>query len=203
MVIFWYYADVMNKKIHYLYLITRRDGLRYVGVSINPMYRFKRHILGCGNIYLVGHSDASIKILSQGNREYIYNLEREYIKQNNPELNISEGGYGGDSGNAAKGEKNGHSKLLEKDIISIRERVFNGEPYKEIAKEYGVTYPTIYSACIGKTWKHVGGPISSFKPNKQQIIDKVKELTSIGLSAKEIANTLSISVNSVYRYRHL
>ena len=193
----------MGTQTHYLYIITRTDGCKYVGVSIDPKYRFKRHILGKGSIHLIGHTDATIEIICQGSKEYIYGLERDYIKQNKPELNISEGGEGGDSGNAARGENHGHSKLLEKDIVTIRERVFNGELYREIAKEYGVSHATIYSACVGKTWRHAGGPISSLKSNRPELIKRVKELFDEGLSGREIAEILPISMTSAYRYRNL
>lgn len=190
--------------MHYLYLITRQDGCRYVGVSIDPMHRLQQHILGHGSIYLIGQTDASIEVICQGRKDYIYNLERDYIKKNRPELNISEGGHGGNSGNAARGENNGHSKLLEKDIVSIRERVYyNSEPYSNIAKEYEVSSHTIYAVCTGKTWKHVGGPITSFKNNKKELVKRVKELFDEGLSGREISEILPVSITSTYRYRHL
>lgn len=193
----------MKEKLHYLYIITRSDGCKYVGVSTDPEYRLQQHILGQGSIYLVGETSAALDIICQGSREYIYSLERAYIKENKPELNISEGGHGRDSGNAAKGETHGHSKLLEKDIVSIRERVYNGESYYKLAEEYGVSYASIYAVCTGKTWKHVGGPITSFKNNKKELVKRVKELFDKGLSGREIAEILPISQTSVYRYRNL
>ncbi len=193
----------MVEKIHYLYVITRPDGCKYVGVSMDPQARLHQHISGNGSIYLQGHVGSTIEIICQGNKKYIYDLERAYIKENRPELNISEGGYGGDSGNAARGEAQGLSKLLEKDIVNIRERVYNGESYYDLAIEYGVSHATIYALCTGKTWKHIGGPITSFKHKKQELIKKVKELFNEGLSGREIAEILPISINSVYRYKSL
>lgn len=193
----------MEEKVHYLYVITRSDGCKYVGVSIDPQYRLQQHIMGQGSIYLVGEVEATIEIICQGNKEFIYDLERAYIKENRPELNISEGGYGGNSGNAAKGEKHGHSKLLEKDIVTIRERAYNGESYYKLAEEYGVSHASIYAVCTGKTWKHIGGPITSFKNRKEELVKRVRELFDEGLSGREIADILPISQTSVYRYRHL
>lgn len=193
----------MEEKTHYLYAITRPDGCRYIGVSIDPEYRLQQHIAGQGSVHLAGYKDLIIDILCQGNKEYIYKLEKAYIKEESPELNISEGGYGGDSGNAAKGESHGHSKLLEKDIVPIRERVYNGESYHSLAKEFNVSYASIYAVCTGKTWKHIGGPITSFKNNKKELVRRVKELFSEGLSGREITEILPISLTSVYRYLHL
>jgi predicted GIY-YIG superfamily endonuclease len=193
----------MEEKIHYLYIITRPDGCKYVGVSIDPSHRLEQHILGQGSIYLIGQTYSTIEIICQGNKDYIYNLERAYIKENRPELNISEGGYGGDSGNAAKGERHGHSKLLDRNIVGIRERVYNGESYRKVAEEFGVSHMSIYAVCTGKTWKHMGGPIVSFKNNKQELVKKVKELFDEGFSGREIADILPISETSAYRYKHL
>jgi predicted GIY-YIG superfamily endonuclease len=193
----------MEEKIHYLYIITRPDGCKYVGVSIDPQHRLQQHILGQGSIYLEGYTESTIEIICQGSKNYIYNLERAYIRQNKPELNISEGGYGGDSGNAARGERHGQSKLLEKDILIIRERVYNGESCYKLAKEYNVSQAPIYCACTGKTWKHVGGPITSFKNNRQDLIRKVKELFDEGFSGREISEMLPISQTSAYRYKKL
>ena len=193
----------MEEKIHYLYIITRPDGCKYVGVSIDPNHRLEQHILGQGSIHLVGQTYSTIEIICQGNKDYIYNLERAYIKENRPELNISEGGYGGDSGKAAKGENHGHSKLLDRDIVGIRERVYNGESCRKLAEEFGVSHMSIYAVCTGKTWKHIGGPIVSFKNNKQELIKKVKELFDEGFSGREIADMLPISQTSAYRYKYL
>lgn len=193
----------MVEKTHYLYVVTRLDGCKYVGVSIDPEHRLRQHISGQGSIHLSGHIGAILEIICQGSKDYIYNLERAYIKESRPELNISEGGHGGYSGNAAKGENHGHSKLLEKDIVLIRERVYNGESYYTLGEEYGVSFNSIYAVCTGKTWKHMGGPITSFKNNKQELVKKVKELFDQGLSGREIAEILPISITSVYRYRHL
>jgi predicted GIY-YIG superfamily endonuclease/transposase len=193
----------MEQKTHYLYVITRDDGCKYIGVSIDPNSRLQQHIQGNGSIHLVGRKNLSLEVICEGRKEYIYNLERAYIKENRPELNISEGGYGGDSGNAAKGEKNGQAKLLEKDIVDIREKIHYGvDCYSNLAKKYGVSKHTIYAVCIGKTWKHIGGPLTSFKGNKKELIKKVKELFNEGLSGREITEILPISLTSVYRYRN-
>lgn len=192
----------MEEKVHYLYIITRSDGCRYIGVSIDPIHRMQQHILGQGSIHLAGYKNSTIDIICQGNKDYIYKLEKAYIKEERPELNISEGGYGGDSGNAARGENHGHSKLLEKDIVSIRERVYSGESYHSLAEEFNISYTSIYAVCTGKTWKHVGGPITSFKNNKKELVKRVKELFNEGLSGREITEILPISLTSAYRYLH-
>ena len=56
----------------------------------------------------------------------------------------------------AFGEKNGWSKLKEKDVVEIREKYKTGElTYKQIGVEYGVCEDTIKKAVKGIYWGHV------------------------------------------------
>ena len=54
-----------------------------------------------------------------------------------------------------KGSKHGLSKLIEKDILQIRQRYINGESGIKIAKDYGVSFSLIYKIIKKKLWKHV------------------------------------------------
>lgn len=57
------------------------------------------------------------------------------------------------------GEKNGNSKLTEKQVDEIRERIKAGDTNKAIAKEYGVHHATISLIRLGRSWaqsKNVG-----------------------------------------------
>jgi hypothetical protein len=63
-------------------------------------------------------------------------------------------------GNALLGEDRYNSKLTSKDVYQIRQRrAKKSEPYKQIAKDYPVSFHAIRLACIGRNWKHVKGPI--------------------------------------------
>jgi hypothetical protein len=54
-----------------------------------------------------------------------------------------------------RGEAHGLSRLASGDIVRIRERSAAGESQRFLAKEYGVSQPTIHSIATGKTWRHV------------------------------------------------
>lgn len=54
-----------------------------------------------------------------------------------------------------KGSKHGLSKLIEKDIIQIRQRHINGESGIKIAKDYKVSFSLIYKIIKKKLWQHV------------------------------------------------
>lgn len=51
-------------------------------------------------------------------------------------------------------------KLTEEDIVNIRNRRAAGEQLIPLGKEYGVNHGCIASICLGKTWRHVGGPMT-------------------------------------------
>jgi hypothetical protein len=56
------------------------------------------------------------------------------------------------------GEENGNSKLTEKEVIEIKTRLLNKHRglFKELAKEYNVSYVTIKHISQGRLWKWVG-----------------------------------------------
>ena len=57
---------------------------------------------------------------------------------------------------ANSGEKNGRSKITEKDVKNIRKRYANGDRPSDIAKDYpNVKYVTINRICKKLTWKNV------------------------------------------------
>lgn len=63
-------------------------------------------------------------------------------------------------GRTLRGERNGHRKLSEDEVVSIRTAVSVGESYCEVAKLYGVTETLIGLIARGKVWKHAPGPIT-------------------------------------------
>jgi hypothetical protein len=52
----------------------------------------------------------------------------------------------------AKGQALALSKLTQEQVIEIRKRRKAGETCRGLAREYGVTYPTISNICTGKRW---------------------------------------------------
>jgi len=57
-----------------------------------------------------------------------------------------------------KGERNGRSKLLSKDIMKIKLLFLNGLSYKEISRFYNVKPYAIGSILRRRTWKHIKHP---------------------------------------------
>ncbi len=55
----------------------------------------------------------------------------------------------------AIGEKQGHSKLTEKDVIEIKLKLKAGISRKNISKEYLVNILTIGKIARGETWRHI------------------------------------------------
>jgi len=55
----------------------------------------------------------------------------------------------------AQGAKNGKARLTEGDVLSIRKRHSEGEPIKDLANEFGVSYQTGTDICARRTWKHI------------------------------------------------
>lgn len=62
-------------------------------------------------------------------------------------------------GRHARGERNGHAKLTERDVLAIRERAAAGTTGKALAEEYKVSPGLINGIVNGRRWQHVGGPI--------------------------------------------
>jgi hypothetical protein len=54
-----------------------------------------------------------------------------------------------------KGSRHGRSKLIESDVIEIRQRLKQGEGIEELALEYRISYPQIGSIKHRRTWKHI------------------------------------------------
>ncbi|AEW47209.1 putative endonuclease [Bacillus phage BCP78] len=54
-----------------------------------------------------------------------------------------------------KGERNGFSKLTEKDVIGIKKLLAKGKYQKEIASMYNVARSTITAINKGDTWSHI------------------------------------------------
>jgi hypothetical protein len=63
------------------------------------------------------------------------------------------------SGRHARGETNGHAKLTEDDVLTIRRRAASGALGRTLARDFGVSEPAIVGIVNGNRWKHVGGPI--------------------------------------------
>lgn len=142
--------------IYYLYLITRDDGERYVGVTKDPHRRGWQHRNGYGSSELKNR-DFILEILEEGSEEEMYKLENAAIKAYECSLNKM---VGGKFGHGLEGSTNGRAKLNEADVYLIKVLVSQKIPQKEIAKRFGVSRQTIGGIATGANWKHVDGPIT-------------------------------------------
>lgn len=64
-----------------------------------------------------------------------------------------------------KGERNGYSKLHDKDIPIIMDMLNNGYTVKEIAEKFNVQPPCIQKIKSGMTWNHITG-FPKYTPKK-------------------------------------
>lgn len=53
------------------------------------------------------------------------------------------------------GSRSGGAKLNEAEVLSIKQRIANGEKLRPIANEYGVNYMTIFDIRRERTWFHL------------------------------------------------
>lgn len=56
------------------------------------------------------------------------------------------------------GEMNGQSKLCERDVVEIRERVARGEAKRSVARAFDITPTLVRHIVSGKAWKHAAFP---------------------------------------------
>lgn len=63
-------------------------------------------------------------------------------------------------GRQIRGEQVNTAKLTPTQVITIRKRYKAGEFSIDLGREYGLIGKTIETIAFGRSWKHVGGPIS-------------------------------------------
>jgi len=83
-------------------------------------------------------------------------------------------------GRSMRGEKNRSSKLSAEQVSRIKAVLAEGRMYtSELAREYGVTSPTISSIARGNTWRHVqaAAPVQTAE-TESDLLDQTSE-TSI------------------------
>jgi hypothetical protein len=82
-------------------------------------------------------------------------------------------------GRQAKGERVGHAKLTEADIIAIRACRKAGQTIESLAVLFGVTTATIWFIEIGRTWRHVAGCSDAYT-GKLMLLRRSCRLSSCG-----------------------
>lgn len=56
----------------------------------------------------------------------------------------------------AYGDRVNHSRLKKEQVLSIRKRASEGEKYRPLAREFGVSDTAIRKICTGENWKYLG-----------------------------------------------
>ncbi len=88
-------------------------------------------------------------------------------------------------------------KLTETEIIEIRNKRKDGKKFYELAKEYGVSLPTISNIIFKKTWKDVSDPEKNYLEKPKIVLrftkeekEKIKHLYLNGEIISKIAKIL-------------
>jgi len=122
-------------------------GYLYINLSKNGKYKtIMVHRLVAK--YFLGKSNLTVNHIN-GNKlnNTVENLEWLSMEDNYQ--------HAKNNGLLAIGEKNGNSKLKERDIILIRKKHNNGKSYRFIAKEFGVSKTTIGKIIKKISWSHI------------------------------------------------
>lgn len=122
-------------------------------------------------------------------------------------------------GRSAKGSTHGQSKLIEKDIMLIHQRLANGENCAEIARSLGVSSSAIRHIKNGKRWVHLCSDIpqekiieaqkrvrageknNSAKLTNQQV-QQVRECLASGEKVVHIARMFGVANTTISDIKH-
>jgi hypothetical protein len=187
-------------KRYELYLITRADGERYIGITSQGISRRAwQHKNGYGSSYLKDQEFSIVKLL-EGPENKISILEDFFIKDYKCSLNKI---VGGKFGRGLVGSENGRAILKESDITNIVKLYEeNNLTQQAIADIYGVTRGSISHVLNGKGWANVTRePVDS----KRKVVptntrERITLLWNEGKSNREISTLLDLKYNTVYSY---
>lgn len=66
------------------------------------------------------------------------------------------------NGRTIQGVRQHLAKLTDSKVLQIRDMAANGELAPNIARLFAVSSQNIHDVAAGRTWKHVGGPLTEF-----------------------------------------
>ncbi len=185
----------------HLYLITREDGEKYVGVSKHPDIRLTDHYHGRGSKHLKKQPNLKMEIVMSGEESFIYEHEEFAIKFFKAKLNIAKGGFGGDNGIDKRGQLSTSAKLTESDVLELRELAAKGITDAELGLRFEISKANAGAIRRGKTWQNTAGPLTQSTYYKAPDVKvKVLELHASGMRTKIIAETMGIHRSTVHRY---
>lgn len=212
-----------NTKI-YIYSLCDPETkeVRYIGKTNNVKSRYNNHITSdikthcCNWIKSLKNKGflPEINIIEEVTIDNWIEREQYWISQYKNLTNQTIGGEGLSGIRASEETKKLMSnnrigkftnKLLEEDVLIIRELLIKGYSTSEIAFKYNVSKSTIQHIRENRTWKHLGQfkvnqKASTINPDKIQIL---YELFNQNKSVKEIKQILNICIATIAKQRKL
>ena len=99
------------------------------------------------------------------------------------------------------------NKLLESDVIEIKNKLLNGGKTLELAKEFNISPSIISRIKNERIWRGIGPDLSNIKNNftlKQKIKESdypnIKELIDDGMSVADVAKQYGVSRSSMFQF---
>lgn len=145
--------------------VTKRKG-RILKQSLRAGYPFV-HLRGGGGAWQV-HTHRLVArafCLKPDGCDIVNHLDGD--KTNNNSSNLEWTTFSGNSRHAftsglnipTSGQDHHSSKLTNSQVDEIRQRIMDGQPYIEIANEYGIAVMTVSCIKTGRNWSSYGDPI--------------------------------------------
>jgi hypothetical protein len=136
----------------------------------------------------VNHIDGNKKNNSVGNLEWVtcrQNIRHSWINRK-----------------PLRGEAHGNAKLTEDKVLEMRRLRHEGVSQKEIAATFGVELATITDVVSGRSWVHVGGPLTRGSARRRFTEDELRRILILrrdGRTLLSIATELRRPLGSIAR----
>ena len=103
-----------------------------------------------------------------------------------------------------RGESSYLAKVTEEDVLNIRVAAADGATAKELSKQYGLNSGAISGILLGKTWKHIGGPLKE-REDKARLtpadIPKIRAMFREGRSDSFIGLQFNVARGNIQQIR--
>ena len=206
----------------YVYkIINTLNGKSYVGITKNiesrfafhrtrykneskkeyikkPLYKaFRKY--GIENFkFIVLYSNLTVSEAKNKEVEMIYKFKTLTHEKG---YNITKGG----DWRLNSGENNNTTKLTEREVLEIRDRIKNGENIKTVYEQYSdkITFSGFQGIYLGRNWKYLGEPVKNILPNGASInkdtVLKIRSMYDEGKNPHKIATELGLEYKKCLR----
>ena len=96
----------------------------------------------------------------------------------------------------ARGSRHVFAKLTEDMVVYIRNLRASGTSQIEISKQFNLDHTTVSNICTGKTWRHAGGPLNSYRITEEAVL-KIRELRAARVSLKDLAEQFGVACSTI------